>query len=303
MTALDADTDSDGVDDWEEARLGSDPSVPAIPLQSHFVPFGICFGGNLTAAQQIARCQSRGFTGMAVIADNPNTLADFADHSEVASGHFRIHAGFRWVNFDTPISGGTLATLEAQLTQLARLRAALWLAVDSGNRWEATLATGAATIRAVHDRCLAHGVPLVLYPHGGALLDDAEAALAMRDRVGRPAIKITLHLCHEIMARNGARIAAVVAAVKDDIALASVSGSTIAVNENDNWASQIKPLDLGDYDIRPYLQALTDTGYTGPMTLMTYNLGDPGATPAATDHLTRSMQKWRTLVAPTAHRP
>jgi sugar phosphate isomerase/epimerase len=303
VTAVDADTDADGVNDWEEARLGSDPTVPAIPLQSHFVPFGICFGDNLTADQQIARCQSRGFTGMAVIADNPNTLADFADHSEVASGRFRIHAGFRWVNFDTPISGSTLTKLDAQLTQLARFRAALWLAVDSGNRLEATLATGAATIRAVHDRCLAHGVPLVLYPHGGALFDDAEAALAMRDRVGRPEITITIHLCHEIMARNGARIAAVVAAVKNDIALASVSGSTIAVNENDNWASQIKPLDLGDYDIRPYLQALTDAGYTGPMTLMTYNLGDPGATPTATDHLTRSVKKWRTLVAPTAHRP
>ncbi len=302
VAALDTDTDADGINDWEEARLGSDPTVPAIPLPGHFVPFGMCFG-DLTAAEQIARCQARGFTGLGIQNFDLPSLKDFAANAEVISGHFKIYSGLWFPNFDVTLDAATLTDLDQKLAELAKMKAALWLAMDSPDRKEATLAAGAAAIKIIATHCRTKGVQLVLYPHGGALFDDAEAALAMRNRVGLPEIKISVHLCHEIMAGNGARIAAVVAAVKNDIAMASVSGSSIAVYPNDNWAHQIQPLDRGDYDIRPYLQALAAAGYTGPMELQTYNLGDPGATPATTDHLTRSMKKWRTLVAPTAHRP
>ncbi|MBK8475703.1 MAG: sugar phosphate isomerase/epimerase [Opitutaceae bacterium] len=302
VTALDTDTDGDGVNDWEESRLGSDPAVPAVQLQSHFVPFGMCFG-DLTAAEQIARCQSRGFSGLGIQNFDLSSLKDFAANGEVTSGRCKIYSVLWFPNFDVSLDSAPLTDLDKKLTELAKMKAALWLAMDSPDRKEATLAAGAAAIRIIAEHCRTKGVQLVLYPHGGALFDDAEAALAMRNRVGLPEIKISVHLCHEIMAGNGARIAAVVAAVKDHIAMASVSGSSIAVYPNDNWAHQIQPLDRGDYDIRPFLQALAAAGYTGPMQLQTYNLGDPGATPTATDHLTRSMKKWRTLVAPTAHRP
>ena len=303
VTALDADTDADGINNWEEAQLGSDPAVPAIQLQSHFVPFGMCFGSDLTAAEQIARCQSRGFTGLGFSNFDLPTLQAFAANTEVTSGHFKIYNAFWFPFFNVTLDTVALDNLDKKLAELAKLNAALWLAMDSANRKEATLATGAQRIKTIAEHCRARGVQLVLYPHGGALYDDAEAALAMRNRVGLPEVKISIHLCHEIMAGNGARIAAVVAAVKDDIVLASVSGSSIAVYPDDNWAHQIQPLDRGDYDIRPYLQALAAAGYTGPIELQTFNLGDPGATPTATDHLTRSMRKWRALVAPTAHRP
>ncbi len=303
VAVVDTDSDADGINDWEEARLGSDPAVPAIPLPGHFVPFGMCFGSNLTAAQQIARCQTRGFTGLGYSDFTLAKLEAFAGHPEVTSGRFKIYNAFWFPFFNVALDTVALNDLDKKLVELARMNAALWLAMDSSNREESTLATGAQRIRTIAEHCRAKGVQLVLYPHGGALYDDAEAALAMRNRVGLPEIKISIHLCHEIMAGNGARIAEVVAAVKNDIVLASVSGSSIAVNENDNWASQIQPLDRGDYDVRPYLQALADAGYTGPIELQTFNLGDPGATPTATDHLTRSLKKWRTLVAPTAHRP
>ena len=302
VTALDADTDADGVNDWEESRLGSDPAVPAIPLQSHFVPFGMCFGSDLTAAQQIARCQTRGFTGLASGNFDLGTLQGYAQHPDVVAGRFKIYGALWFVMTEELFAASVLTDIEPCIQELGRLGAYLWMCCNRNNL-DSDRRITVANVQKVADLCARHGVTLVLYPHGGCAFYCAEQTKSFLPQINRPNVRISIHLCHEIMAGNGARIAAVVAAVRNDIVLASVSGSAIAVNENDNWASQIKPLDRGDYDIRPYLQALTTAGYSAPMTLMTYNLGDPGATPTATDHLTRSLKKWRTLVAPTAHRP
>ena len=301
VTVLDTDTDGDGINDWEEARLGSDPNVPAIALPSHFVPFGMCFG-ELTAAEQIARCQSRGFTGLGIQNFDIATLQAFVAHPEVASGRFRIYSALWWTNTDTVFATSVITNLKPKLAELKKLNAALWMVCDTNGATN-RIANAVTNLQKVADACALYGVTLVIYPHGGCAIDRAEQAKALLPQINRTNVKISIHLCHEIMAGNGARIAAVVAAVKNDIVLASISGSSIAVYPDDNWAHQIQPLDMGDYDIRPFLQALADAGYSGPIELHTYNLGDPGEVPAPTDHLTRSMRKWRTLVAPSAHRP
>jgi sugar phosphate isomerase/epimerase len=301
VTALDTDTDSDGINDWEEAQLGSDPAVPAIQLQSHFVPFGMCFG-DLNAAEQIARCQSRGFTGLGIQNFDVATLKDFAANAEVTSGRFKIYSALWWVNTDTVFAASVLTDLKLKLAELKKLNAYLWIVCDT-NGAANRIANAVTNIQKAADACALYGVTLVIYPHGGAAIDRAEQAKALLPQINRANVKISLHLCHEVMAGNGARIAEVVAAVKNDIVLASISGSSVAVYPDDNWAHQIQPLDRGDYDIRPFLHALATAGYSGPLELHTYNLGDPGATPTATDHLSLSLKKWRTLVAPTAHCP
>ena len=300
IAVLDIDTDGDGINDWEEALLGSDPTVPAIALQSHFVPFGLCFG-ELTAAEQIARCQTRGFTGLGIQDVDLGLLRAFSANLEVTSGRFRIYSAMWWINTDTVFAAAVITDLKPKLTELKKLNAYLWMVCDTNGAAD-KIANAVTNLQKVADACALYGVTLVIYPHSGCAIDRAEQAKSLLPQINRANVKISIHLCHEIMAGNGARIAEVVDAVKDDIVIASVNGA-IDTLVWDNWASQIQPLDQGDYDIRPFLQALANANYTGPMELHTYNLGDPGATPTATDHLTRSLKKWRTLVAPTAHRP
>ena len=287
--------------DGDGGVLGYDAEIARnlIPLQSHFVPFGMCIN-HLSVANQISRCQTRGFTGLSPNTWDLNTLRAFADHPDVKNGSFKIHSAYWWTSFDVNLDAAALNGLDARLDVLAGMNASVWLTLDrNGGVTESMLATGAERIRTISEHCQAKGVPLVIYPHGGTLMEDAEEAVAMLQRLNIPSLKIMIHLCHEIMAGNGARVPEIVADVAQHLAFASISGSTVAVNKSDNWASQIKPLDQGDYNYVPYIQALADVGFTGPMALHTYNLGDPGATPLPTDHMTRSMRIWRMLVAPT----
>lgn len=302
VTAIDIDTDGDGVNDWEEACLGSDPLVPAIMLQSHFVPFGMCFS-DITAAEQISRCQSRGFTGLGIQQFDLDSLKAFAANAEVTSGRFKIYSALWFVNTDAVFTTATITDLKPKLAELQKMKAYLWMVFDTNSGNAVALTNAVANARKVADACALYGVTLVIYPHGGCAFYKAEQAKGYLPQINRANVKLSIHLCHELMAGNGSRIAAVVDAVKNDIVLASVCGSDTAINPDDNWASQIQPLDRGDYDVAPFLQALAAAGYAGPMELHTYNLGDPGVTPTAADHLTRSMKKWRTLVAPTAHVP
>lgn len=299
VTALDQDTDGDSFSDWEEAQLGSNPASAGIPLRSRFVPFGLCLGG-LTASEQIARCQARGFTGMASQDFDLGVLQGYAKHPDVAAGSFKIYAAFWFVNTETPFAASVLTGIEARVAELAKLGAYLWMCCNREDQ-DADRRITVANVQKVADLCARHGVTLVIYPHGGCAFYSAEQTASFLPRINRPNVKLSIHLCHEIVAKNAGRIHAVVAAVKDHIVLASVSGGDDTLVW-DNWASQIKPLDRGTYDVRPYLQALAIHGYTGPMTLMTYNLGDPGATPnhdpAGSDHLTRSLDRWTTLIEP-----
>ncbi len=151
-----------------------------------------------------------------------------------------------------------------------------------------------AFYHALADLCQQAGVSLVLYPHAGCYLETAEEALAMRNRLaalGHPEVKISIHLCHEVVLRNASRIAEVVAAVKDHLALATINGTNAT---GADWFACIQTLDSGNYDPRPYLRALAEAGYSGPIEYQTYDLPDP----RYDDHLARALTRWRQLVAP-----
>lgn len=246
---------------------------------------------------------SRGFTGLGIQQFDLDSLKAFAANAEVTSGRFKIYSALWFVNTDAVFTTAAITDLKPKLAELQKMKAYLWMVFDTNSGNAVALTNAVANARKVADACALYGVTLVIYPHGGCAFYKAEQAKGYLPQINRANVKLSIHLCHELMAGNGSRIAAVVDAVKSDIVLASVCGSDTAINPDDNWASQIQPLDRGDYDVAPFLQALAAAGYAGPMELHTYNLGDPGVTPTAADHLTRSMKKWRTLVAPTAHVP
>jgi len=267
-----------------------------IPLKSAFVPFGMCISG-LTVAEQISVCQTRGYAGLGVATTDATELKAFADHAEVASGRFKIVSTLWFANARETLDTAKLQWLDGMLTQLARMHAALWMVVDANDQSAATITAAVDTFKVVAARCKAKGVQLVIYPHGGCAIDSAEGAVAILPRIGDPDVKVSVHLCHELMKGNRDRMGQVVANVASHLALASVNGADYDAQDhpNDNWASAIQPLDQGTYDPRVFLQALADAGYRGPMELHTYNLPDP----RVNDHFTRSLNRWRQLVDPT----
>lgn len=306
VTPFDFDSDGDGVSDREESLAGTDPFAGTrIPLRSEFVPFGLCLSNSnwsMTAAKQIELCQSLGYTGYGLASfGSEAALKAFADHPEVSAGRFRIHSALWWASVTDTFDW---ATIDKRLAQAARMDMAIWMVV-AGAKTSANVETAYAILKTTAQHCAAKGVRLVLYPHEGTTFVSAEEALVLLLRLRadpdlstaeKACASISVHLCHELKANNGSRIAAVVAAVAPYCTLASVNGAEADTRSRGGWTTGIRPLDQGNYDVRPFLQALVDAGYTGPMEYHTYNLPDP----QHDDHLERTLIRWRQLVAPPA---
>ena len=304
VTPFDFDSDGDGISDYDESRLGTDPFAGTrIPLRCDFVPFGLCFGGSawsMTAAAQLSLCQSVGYTGSGLAGfGSEGGLKAFADHPDVGAGRFRIYSALWWVDVTSAFNW---TDIDKRLVQAARMDMAVWMVVG-GAKTTANVETAYGILKTTVQHCATKGAKLVLYPHEGTTFINAEQALVLLLRLRadedlspaeKACVSISIHLCHELKAGNGARIAEVVAAVAPYCTLASVNGAEADTRSRGGWTTGIRPLDQGNYDVRPFLQALATAGYTGPMEYHTYNLPDPDHD----DHLERTLLRWQQLVAP-----
>lgn len=309
VQAFDNDANTNGVTDWEELNRvpATDPYAGArTTFAGPFMPFALCFANSHWAigpAEQITLSQNAGYGGFALSSYDFSAarLKQFADHADVQSGRFRIPAILWWTN-STPLTATYLAsTLDPILDQLVRMDCALWVVIDDiapdpiptgykSNSPE-NVALAVAKLHVIADRCVAKGGRLVLYPHAGTTFICTEEALAIYQQLaalGHPEVRLSLHLCHEQAAGKMAQIATTVANAAPYLVIASINGS--------NGSGDIKPLDQGTYEPTPFLKALAAVGYSGPMTLHTYNLGDP----RLDDHLVRSRLRWEQLITPPA---
>ncbi len=293
VVALDHDSNNDGVTDWEQLQLGTDPWAGArTTLASPLFPFALCFANanwSIEPAAQITIAQKAGYNGLALSSYDVNAtrLKQFADHADVQSGKFRIPAILWWADSNPLTTDFISKTLDPVLDQLVRMDCALWVVI-AGTHDGAGRAAALAKLHTIADRCAAKNGRLVLYPHAGTtFITTAEALSLYRDlaALGHPEVRLSIHLCHEQAAGKMAQIATTVADAAPYLVIASIDGS--------NNGGDIKPLDQGTYDPTPFLKALADAGYTGPMTLHTYNLGDP----RLDNHLVRSRLRWNQLVA------
>ncbi len=244
------------------------------------------------AQAQINLLQKLGYQGMAIAVSNDrnaiNELRAYTQVPQIKNGQFKIYAVLWWT---IAKNGYDRAFLEKMLIETAKMRAALWVVVD-GNHLQEIDAT-LRLLNAAADQCAAHGVEMVLYPHGGTIFQDTDEALAIRTLLNRPEIKVSLHVCHELKAGKMRQLAETAKKAAPYLSLVTISGAnTAAVLKDDGWDDTILPLDKGDLDLRPLVTALKEVHYTGPVILHTYGIKD-----APEDHLQRSRTWWKKLEA------
>ncbi len=296
VQAFDHDANADGITDWEELNRvpATDPYAGArTTLACPLLPFALCFANShwtIPPAEQIALSQTAGYAGLALSSYDVSAtrLEQFADHPDVQAGRFRIPALLWWVDSNPLTADFITKILDPILDQLVRMDCALWVVI-AGTHDAAGRAAALAKLHTIADRCAAKNGRLVLYPHAGTTFVCTSEALSLyRDlaSLGHPEVRLSIHLCHEQAAGKMAQIATTVADAAPYLAIASINGS--------NNGGDIKPLDQGTYDPTPFLQALAAVGFSGPMTLHTYNLRDP----RLDNHLVRSRLRWEQLVAP-----
>lgn len=233
-------------------------------------------------ADQVALLAARGYHGVAVGRSDVAALRALRKVPAVADGSFQVVTALRYEKLAQPLAR---AELEAVTDELAALGAFLWVMFDEG---PATQDAIVQRVRELADIAASRGVTLVLYPHAGTALLTAEQALDWLKAADRPNIKLSLHLCHELKARNHDRLSEVIARVAPHLAVVTLNGADREVPPK-GWERTIRPLDRGDFDVRSaFFEPLARAGYRGPVVLHTFGLADPPE-----QHLERSMNVWR----------
>ena len=80
---------------------------------------------------------------------------------------------------------------------------ALWLIIKQEN---ATVTKALDLIKNMSEEALALGKEIVIYPHDNTFIESVEDALPYIEKLDKPNLFLTMHLCHELRHGNGDRL-------------------------------------------------------------------------------------------------
>jgi sugar phosphate isomerase/epimerase len=263
------------------------PAAPALPPALSAFDFTI---RDRPPEEQVAFLEARGYDGISVTWPEPEKTESMGAVAFVSSGKFKLINTLWMMKLDQPVD---TAYLDRVLPVLSRSKGFLWIMFGPAD-WEADAHERKVDhpiekLREVADRARAFGVTVVLYPHEMTVVPSAEVALDWLTKIDRPNVELSLHLCHELKARNHERLTEIIKIVRPHLAAVTINGSDIDTSKG-GWSRTILPLYEGDFDVRQkFLQPLLDAGFRGPFVLHTY-----GLKPLPEEHFERSMATWRT---------
>jgi sugar phosphate isomerase/epimerase len=263
--------------------LGCSGTPRAVAIENPFGAFNFTIESR-PAAQQIELLDGLGYKGVAMFWPGAEAFEAFAEAPAVREGRFRMFAVLYDLRFDAPWSR---EEVDAMLAALAPRRTDLWLLLSGQPGPNEAMIQA---VRELVDMATARGVRVVVYPHDENAIENTEEALALIQAVGRPELKASLHLCHELKAGNRDRLAEVIAAAAPQLVLASIHGAD-RENDTPGWSRTIQPLDRGDLDVQhEYLLPLIRSGYEGPLLLHTFGIEAPPE-----EHFRRSYAAWQRM--------
>lgn len=239
----------------------------------------------LGPAGNVDHLASLGFEGVVTRVAFPSDLPKLREYARrvAKTSGFGLLA---YVNYDFTNPSSPQVWRDA-LPILARLDGPLWVIVRNAPKPEDlhALLTQMATEAQVA------GVEVILYPHWNTDIESAAEASTLIRRLAHPNLSNSIHTCHEIRGGNQNTLPAVVAAHARDSSLVTLAGADPNAYAGPfvpgiGWDDAIKPLDKGNFTLLPFLQALHDSHYDGPVILHTFGItNDPG-------HLQRSLRKY-----------
>jgi sugar phosphate isomerase/epimerase len=267
---------------------GPTPSPPA-RAPNRLGTFNFTLESRPVAAQADLMA-STGYQGVAMLYD-PDVLREYRSLPAVADGRLPVMMVLYRLFAEEGVDPAAVrpvmqAILAARALPCVHIGAFSAVGVD---RLAAMTGQVADIVRELDPNAL-----LCLYPHAGEPMADVETALDVMLRSGRPNVRLSLHLCHELKAGHQNRLPEVIARVARHVVLATINGADIERERNlDDYSRSIRPLAAGDLDVeRLYLRPLLDAGYEGPFILHTFGLSER---PEA--HLPESWARWRRMIS------
>jgi hypothetical protein len=240
------------------------------------------------AADQVKLLSEVGYPSMMILwepAKGVKQLIEFQETPQIKSGSMKLVAALVYERYDKPIDETLLAQL---FDALHSTDTYLWLMLDGSRHHDELMIQ---ELRKISDLAQSHRVTVVFYPHFGQYCPTTELSLPLIKAANRPNLFTSIHLCHELKAHNDARIPEIVKKASPYLAMASINGAYNDRSDEIQWSKSICPLDEGDFDVKPFLRALHENNYHGPILLHTYGLKD-----APEIHYPRSLVMWKKLM-------
>ena len=283
---------------WSSTVLKVQPSSKP-SLGFPFVPFGMNFAGRSVTAQ-VEAIEAAGFRGIGLPGVSKSQLTQISTHPHVVSGGFKVPVVMWYTSVYEPLD---TVLLDSVLPDLRKMGASLWMVSGRNKeRSDSTKSKAIAKFVKVADRCRNKGVELVVYPHIWTVFEGVVGGLQAMDslkRLGHPEVRMSLDLSHELKIGNAGRIPELVTRAAPYLGLVAISGGDVdAYSKNDGWASSVKPLDQGSFELNPFLMSLAGVNYRGPILLQTAGLTSPFDA-GYDNHLQRSLARWQEWVDPS----
>lgn len=241
-----------------------------------------------TPSQQVALLKELGYDGIS--SRGGEALAEMAD--EVDKAGLRLFSVYLGINIDPDQPAYGQELLDA-IEVLKGRNAILWLYLTS-KKLKPSDPDGdpqaEKILLEVAETAAEAKVRVALYPHSGFWLERVEDALRLTKRVNRPNVGATFNLCHWLKVDDEKNMKSLIESAMPHLFVVSING---ADSGGKDWKTLIQTLDRGTFDMRNFLETLTDAGYTGPVGFQGYAIGGD-----ARDNLERTMSAWRELNRP-----
>lgn len=145
-------------------------------------------------------------------------------------------------------------------------------------------------VRELADLAKESGTEIILYPHVDVWLERVEDAVRLARLVDRPNVGVMFNLCHWLKVDQEENMKPLLESAMPHLRAVSINGTDHADAIRNGTGNWLQPLDGGDFDVVTLLNALIALKYKGPVGLQCWGIeGD------ARDHLTRSMNAWKSL--------
>ncbi|MHA4807503.1 sugar phosphate isomerase/epimerase family protein [Flavitalea flava] len=147
-------------------------------------------------------------------------------------------------------------------------------------------------LRRLSDMAATNGIRIMLYPHMTYWLQTVQDALRVIKWTNRNNIGLSFNLAHYLAYKElnpqSESYETLAGKCMPYLYALSINGADSVSRDRTNpWASFIKPLGEGNFDVYQFLKIFRDRGFKGPVGLQCYGIKEDPLT-----HLSRSVKTW-----------
>ncbi len=256
--------------------------------------FAYNFGGldKLTPTEQIKMLKDNGYDGITLRMAKAEHVEQYKEFAEIVdkTDDFKIYSVFVRYNFDAAPEDQNRWKTVVNLIQDKGID--LWFIFGKPIEGVGDEQVE-GILRNVVNYSASKKVPVTLYPHSWCYFYTAEQSLPMVKKINHPNLKLAIHTCHELKAGHAGRLDEIVYNVKDYLSFITIAGAakeTDMTSRKSMDRTTIQPLEDGEYDFAPFLKALKEVNFKGPVGYINFKFDKEPE-----DYLPKSLAEWKLL--------